>query len=79
MDKKRKKAVSVLKDTTLSIVGVYIERFNTLLSLSLPCGPIYKSSGFAVHIRKRHPGYEKYIDQISDIIAAPDYIGCNPR
>lgn len=79
MDKKRKKAVSVLKDTTLSIVGAYIERFNTLLSLSLPCGPIYKSSGFAVHIRKRHPGYEKYIDQISDIIAAPDYIGCNPR
>lgn len=79
MNEKRKKAVSVLEDTTLSIVGTYIERFNRLLSASLPCGPIYKSSGFSAHIKKRHPGYEVYIDRIPEIIAFPDFIGRNPK
>jgi len=71
--------VSVLEDTTLSIVGTYSERFNTLATAALPCGPIYKSSGFAAHIKKRHPGYETYIARIPEIITSPDYIGHNPN
>ena len=71
--------MSVLKNTTLHIVGAYREQFNILLAASLPCGPIYKSDGFAAHIKKRHPGYEAYIDRIPEIIAFPDFIGRNPK
>ena len=68
-----------MEDTTLNIVGEYIESFNTLTSLNLPCGSIYISDGFSVHIQKRHPKYVKYIARISEIISSPDYIGCNPK
>ncbi len=62
----------------LTVVGTYPERFNQITSAELPCGEIFMSDGFAVHIRKRHPGYEKYIERIPEIISDPDYIGRNP-
>lgn len=62
----------------LTVVGTYTERFNRITSAELPCGEIFMSDGFAVHIRKRHPGYEKYIERIPEIISDPDYIGRNP-
>lgn len=40
---------------------------------------IYQSEGLLIHIQKRHPEALKYIDRISEIIAAPDYIGINPN
>lgn len=63
----------------MSVVGEYVETFNDLTSSTLPCGPIFMSEGFGVHIQKRHPGYMKYIDQVPEIITSPDYIGRNPK
>lgn len=69
----------VLEDTNLSIVGEYIESFNNLTSSTLPCGPIYMSEGVENHVHKRHPGYERYIPRVPEIISSPDYIGHNPK
>lgn len=63
----------------MKVVGMYTERFNNLLQAKLPCGKIYMSPGFHVHIRKRHPDCIKYIDNIQAIISDPDYIGRNPK
>lgn len=63
----------------MTVVGNYTERFNDIAGVSLPCGKIFISDGFSVHIKKRHPGYERYIDRISEIIDSPDYVGCNPK
>lgn len=60
-------------------VGEYTEKFNLATGQSLPCGPIYKSPGLDVHIRKHHPGKEYLSSFIVQVICAPDYIGKNPR
>lgn len=63
----------------MKIVGKYPQRFNEKLNLNLPCTDIVQSDGLIVHIQKRHPGYEPYLQQLSAIIRWPDYIGRNPK
>lgn len=60
-------------------VGKYKEEFNKQLNINLPIDNIYQSDGLTIHIKKRHPGFEKYISDIPDIINSPDYIGVNPK
>jgi hypothetical protein len=60
-------------------VGIYQEEFNKILNIDLPTGTIYQSKGLSIHMKKRkHFKCLKYIDNISDIIKNPDYIGINP-
>ena len=68
-----------MPDDKLFLVGKYIERFNTLTRQSIPCGPIYQSSGLLGHITKRHPGKESYLRHVREIISFPDYIGKHPH
>lgn len=63
----------------MNIVGKYPQKFNEKLNLTLPCTDIVQSDGLIIHIQKRHPGYESYLQQLSVIIRQPDYIGKNPR
>ena len=63
----------------MDIVGKYTDDFNKKLNINLPIGDIFKSDGLITHIKKRHPGFEKYISDIPSIIASPDYIGVNPK
>lgn len=60
-------------------VGKYIDRFNALTGQRIPCGDIYQSSGLYKHVMKRHPDCIDDLDSIPRIIAAPDYVGKNPR
>lgn len=60
-------------------VGEYIEAFNLATGQSIPCGPIYQSPGLKVHIKKRHPDELENLRFVPDIIAAPDYVGKNPK
>lgn len=63
----------------LFIVGEYTDVFNMLTNQSLPCGPIYQSSGLSVHIQKRHPNEMGNLAHVADVIASPDYIGKHPK
>lgn len=65
--------------SSLSVVGYYRADFNVITGQKLPCGPIYQSAGLAVHIIKRHPNELGNLSSVSAIIAAPDYIGKNPK
>ena len=60
-----------------SIIGYFSEQVISILSLNIdPETPIYISDTNREHIREHHPdAYQKYFDQISDIISDPDYIG----
>lgn len=60
-------------------VGTYQERFNEQLGLSLPVGTIYRSDRLINHIQRRHPDCVDYMDKLPEMIAAPDYIGTNPK
>lgn len=60
-------------------VGTYIEKYNKLLNINLPCTPIYVSHGLKKHIQSRHSNCISYIAKIPDIINSPDYIGTNPK
>lgn len=60
-------------------VGEYKREFNEILNTNLPCGDIMQSVGLAIHVKKRHPACMKYLDNISQIISSPDYIGTNPH
>ncbi|MDD6219569.1 MAG: PBECR2 nuclease fold domain-containing protein [Clostridia bacterium] len=59
-------------------VGIYTQAFNSILGINLPLVKIFASDGLKIHIAKRHPGYEKYLNSLADIIKSPDYIGVNP-
>ena len=63
----------------MNTVGKYKEEFNKQLNINLPVAEIYQSDGLVKHIAKRHPGFEKYMSDIPDIVANPDYIGVNPK
>lgn len=63
----------------MDTVGKYKEDFNKQLNINLPIDDIYQSDGLIIHIKKRHPGLEKYMSDIPDIIKKPDYIGVNPK
>jgi len=62
------------------IVGVFREEFNKILGTDLPIEIIYQSKGLPTHmIKRQHYKCLKYINNISDIINNPDYIGVNPN
>ena len=63
----------------LYYVGNYNQDFNDILEINLPYKTIYQSVGLEIHIKKRHPNCVRYLDNISDILASPDYIGHNPK
>lgn len=60
-------------------VGEYIDKFNTLTGQNLPCGEIMQSVGLASHVQKHHPNETGNVALIPSIIAAPDYVGQNPK
>ena len=42
--------------------------------------PIYLGESNITHIKNRHPyEYDKYFNNIRDIINKPDYVGINPK
>lgn len=62
------------------VVGMYQEEFNKILNIELPIGAIYQSKGLPTHmVKRKHYKCLKYIDNISEIIENPDYIGINPN
>lgn len=64
---------------SLKPVSKYRPIYNTLLHQNLPCTDIYMSDGLYKHILKRHPSCISYLNNISDIVDHPDYIGTNPK
>lgn len=60
-------------------VGDYIDEFNALTGQELPCGEILQSPGLAVHVQKHHPDETGNVALVPSIIAAPDYVGHNPK
>lgn len=59
--------------------GKYVARFNTLTGQTLPCGPIYQSSGLQKHVKKHQKEKATIMSDIPTVIREPDYIGCNPK
>ncbi len=61
-------------------VGKYNVDFNKILGIDIPELEIYRSDGLETHMKKRqHYKALKYIDNLSEIINSPDYIGVNPN
>lgn len=60
-------------------VGVYVPRFNSLTGQSLPCGPIFQSSGLQKHVMKHMKEKASLLSDIPATIQDPDYIGHNPK
>lgn len=60
-------------------VGKYVEKFNTLTGQTLPCGPIYQSSGLQKHVKKHQKEKASIMSDIPIVIQRPDYIGCHPK
>ncbi len=65
----------------LILVGKYNKKFNDILGINITQENIFLSEkGLPTHLVKRnHGNCLKYMDNISDIIAHPDYIGVNPN
>ena len=58
------------------VVGVFIDKINTLLGTNIKNKTIYQSKGLRAHMMKsRHYVAVKYIDRIPEILTHPDYIG----
>lgn len=69
-----------MENNKLIKVGRYNLRFNPILGIDINPMNIYRSKGLPSHIVKRkHYKCLKYIDDIPEIIANPDYIGINPN
>ena len=70
-----------LKSMTNKLIPVakFNKKFNQYLPYVFDCETIYRSKGLATHVAKRHPECLPYLNRIASIIAAPDYIGVNPR
>lgn len=61
-------------------VGEFYQELNDIIDSNLPLQKIYRSKGFPAHlIKQKHFNCLKHIDDISDIIKDPDYIGINPN
>lgn len=52
-------------------VGEYINKYNQILNINLPCISIYASKGLRKHIETRHNNCVDYIEKIPDIIKIP--------
>jgi hypothetical protein len=75
-DEKILKGITCMKE-----IGIFTSQIINLLELNISPGtPIFIGDSNIEHIRTRHPyEYDKYFDHIEEIIAAPDYIGQNPK
>ena len=61
-------------------VGKYNLMFNDILKTNIQDLDIYMSKGLPAHmIKRKHFKCLKYLDNISEIITNPDYIGINPN
>lgn len=61
-------------------VGEFYQELNDVIGSNMPLQKIYRSKGFPTHlIKQKHFNCLKHIDDISDIINNPDYIGVNPN
>lgn len=67
-------------ENNLQKVGKYNKKWNEKLEYDINDMDIYISNGLKQHMKKRkHFKALKYIENISDIINNPDYIGKNPN
>lgn len=66
-------------NNNIVIVGKFREDYNKALGLDFPILDIVQSAGLCKHIEKHHPKIIGYINCISAILSAPDYIGTNPN
>ena len=61
-------------------VGKYNLLFNDILKTNIQDLDIYMSKGLPAHmIKRKHFKCLKYLDNITEIISNPDYIGINPN
>ena len=60
-------------------IAKFNKKFNQYLPYSFNQDYIYQSQRLIKHIANRHPECLPYLNCIASIIAAPDYIGVNPR
>ena len=62
-------------------VGIITPRVISLLDIDVPSGtPIFLGDSNVLHMKSSHPfDYEKYGEDIQEILAKPDYIGINPK
>lgn len=62
-------------------IGRFSERIIKTLDLDIPVGtPIYIADSNIEHIKNRHPyEYDKYFNDIENILKSPDYVGINPK
>lgn len=65
--------------STLTQVGKFQNDYNAKLNINLPLLDIYQDAGLYHHIKSRHPNCIQYLNKITDILLAPDYIGKNPK
>ena len=63
----------------LHIVGTIPHSLHTQLPSTIANYTVYQSDGLKKHIEKRHPDCLSYLNNISDIIKSPDYIGISPN
>ncbi|MCL2693719.1 MAG: PBECR2 nuclease fold domain-containing protein [Oscillospiraceae bacterium] len=65
-----------MPDNKLLVVGNYNTSINDVLGINLAEQAIYRSKGLPTHIiKQKHFNCLKYIDNIPEIIANPDYVG----
>lgn len=64
----------------MRIIGIINEKIITLLGLQIEANtPIMIGASNIEHMKNKHPDdYNKYKDEIKNILDNPDYIGCNP-
>lgn len=61
-------------------VGKFNTQYNLILGTSFDEYDIYRDKGLIAHLLKRkHNTAIKHLDDISEIISDPDYIGKNPK
>ena len=62
-------------------LGAFSQEVIDVLNLNISAGtPIYIGESNVEHIKKRHIyEYEKYFDDIEEIVENPDYVGRNPH
>ncbi len=62
-------------------IGIFSSHIIELLELEIPVGtPIYIADSNIEHMKSSHPkDFEKYGDELQNIIANPDYVGKNVK
>lgn len=65
-----------MNNSTRKIGNIPIKLQNIIHTVSRD---IYMDDGLVTHIRRRHPGDERYIQAVSSILSNPDYYGVSPN